>query len=244
MENLESIWQVGLLALVAGAMLGALAYRLFAPSLTRADKVKSDLEEARQELIDYKASVNSHFDKTSELVNDLTQNYVKVYQHLAEGAQTLGDSRELNQLLEQQPGKVLLTVDDESPLEETDAAVVESVESSTTPAGPVAEAATAEPEVEEAAGGETGSSLQDKPAEPEVAAAADDSTEPELASDEEAKTEAASDSVDAADTSAGEPRIDVSKIERGAAEAGEAETELGTLIPESGKSAEVKPTRH
>ena len=41
----------------------------------------------------YKASVNTHFNKTSDLVNELTQDYVKVYRHLAEGAQTLSETR-------------------------------------------------------------------------------------------------------------------------------------------------------
>jgi len=87
-EYLDSVWQLGIIALVAGAMIGALAYRLLAPSTKQADKIKTELDTARAELNSYRASVGQHFDKTSELVNDLTQNYVKVYQHLAEGAQT------------------------------------------------------------------------------------------------------------------------------------------------------------
>jgi uncharacterized membrane-anchored protein YhcB (DUF1043 family) len=85
-DYVNSVWQIGIIALVAGVMIGALAYRLLAPSLKKADKTKSELDKAREELSSYKVSVNSHFNKTSELVNDLTQNYVKVYRHLAEGA--------------------------------------------------------------------------------------------------------------------------------------------------------------
>ena len=112
MEYLDSVWQIGIIALVAGVMIGALAYRLLAPSIKQADQIKSELDTARDELDSYKASVGQHFNKTSELVNDLTQNYVKVYQHLAEGAQTLGDSKTFNNLLEQQPGRVSIAVDD------------------------------------------------------------------------------------------------------------------------------------
>ncbi len=112
MEYLDSVWQIGIIALVAGVMIGALAYRLLAPSIKQADQVKTELDAARDELDSYKASVGQHFNKTSELVNDLTQNYVKVYQHLAEGAQTLGDSKTFNNLLEQQPGRVSIAVDD------------------------------------------------------------------------------------------------------------------------------------
>jgi uncharacterized membrane-anchored protein YhcB (DUF1043 family) len=111
-EYLDSVWQIGIIALVAGVMIGALAYRLLAPSIKQADQIKTELDAARDELDSYRTSVGQHFDKTSELVNDLTQNYVKVYQHLAEGAQTLGDSKTFNNLLEQQPGRVSIAVDD------------------------------------------------------------------------------------------------------------------------------------
>jgi len=219
-DNLESMWQVALLAVAAGAVIGALAYRLFAPSLAKADKVRSELEAARQELIDYKASVNSHFDKTSELVHDLTQNYVKVYQHLAEGAQTLGGSRELNKLLEQQPGKVLLAVDDQSPLQPADA-VAENFESGPARSAPVAAEDTA---VVEAAGDEPGQ-------------AAEDSADAAVAGGEAVEARGTATAPD--EPSSSGPRIDVSKIEQG-----DAETELGTMIPESGKNGEIKPTRH
>ena len=110
MEDPTSVWQIGIIALLAGAMIGVLAYRLLSPSVKQADQIKSERDSARKELDDYKASVNQHFDKTSELVNDLTQNYVKVYQHLAEGAQSLGESKNFNNLLEQRPGKLSIAL--------------------------------------------------------------------------------------------------------------------------------------
>jgi uncharacterized membrane-anchored protein YhcB (DUF1043 family) len=70
-EYLDSVWQIGIIALVAGVMIGALAYRLLAPSIKQADQIKSELDTARDELDSYKASVGQHFNKTSELVNDL-----------------------------------------------------------------------------------------------------------------------------------------------------------------------------
>ena len=112
MELEYSIWQIGFIALVAGALIGALAYRFFAPSIKQADKVKSELDDARAELDNYKVGVSQHFDKTGELVNELAQNYVKVYKHLAEGAQALGAGKSFPELLEQQ-NKGMLDVDDE-----------------------------------------------------------------------------------------------------------------------------------
>ena len=114
MEYVYSVWQISIFALIVGAMIGALAYRLLAPSVKQTGKIKTELDETREELNSYKASVNQHFSKTSELVNDLTQNYVKVYQHLAEGAQTLGDSKTFTNLLEQHQGRVSIAVDDET----------------------------------------------------------------------------------------------------------------------------------
>ena len=112
MEYASSVWQLTIIALVAGAMIGALAYRLFSPSVRQANKIKTDLDETRGDLASYKASVDQHFEKTSELVNDLTQNYVRVYQHLAEGAQTLGDNQAFPNLLEKHQGKISIAIDD------------------------------------------------------------------------------------------------------------------------------------
>jgi uncharacterized membrane-anchored protein YhcB (DUF1043 family) len=113
-EYLHSVWQISIIALVVGAMIGAMAYRLLAPSVKKAGKIKTELDSAREKLDSYKDSVNQHFNKTSDLVNDLTQNYVKVYQHLAEGSQTLGDSTNFTNLMEQHQGRVLIAVDDET----------------------------------------------------------------------------------------------------------------------------------
>ncbi|MCP4187842.1 MAG: DUF1043 family protein [Gammaproteobacteria bacterium] len=118
MEPENTVWLIGLIALTAGILIGALGYRLFAPSVKEADKIKSELSDAREELDKYKAGVTQHFDRTAELVNDLAQNYVKVYQHLAEGAQTLGASKSFKDLMEQHQGKASIAVDDQSKVTE------------------------------------------------------------------------------------------------------------------------------
>ena len=132
MDNVDSVWQISFISLFAGVLIGALAYRLLSPSVKRIDEVESDLSKAREEMANYKTSVNQHFNKTSELVNDLTQNYVKVYQHLADGAQSLGDIGTLNNLLEQSQGKVSIAVSDEAktrePILETEPIEVAPIE--------------------------------------------------------------------------------------------------------------------
>jgi hypothetical protein len=104
---------MGIGTFIGGGILGAIAYRNLDPARKDSSNLKIELDQAKKELESYKANVNSHFDKTSELVNELTQDYVKVYKHLAEGAQELGDGREFAHVLEQHQGKVLISVDSE-----------------------------------------------------------------------------------------------------------------------------------
>jgi uncharacterized membrane-anchored protein YhcB (DUF1043 family) len=114
MDPVHLIWLFGFAAVVGGGIIGAIFYRNLTPTIKEVDSLKDELARARQEMDEYKGSVNRHFDKTSELVNELTQDYVKVYKHLAEGAQALGDNRDLNNILEQYQGKTLISVDDEA----------------------------------------------------------------------------------------------------------------------------------
>jgi uncharacterized membrane-anchored protein YhcB (DUF1043 family) len=131
-EAIEPVWLFGVIALAAGVFLGMLITRLINPASADVDKLKSELEQARTEMAQYRASVDSHFNKTSELVSELTQDYVKVYRHLAEGAETLSDIREFSQVLEQSRGRVLITVDGETsaaePAGEAEAAATDAVE--------------------------------------------------------------------------------------------------------------------
>ncbi len=119
MDPVHLFWLFGIGTLVGGGIIGAIAYRNLTPTIKEANNLKAELDEARQEMESYKDSVNSHFDKTSELVNELTQDYVKVYRHLAEGAQALGDGKDFTNVLEQHQGKVLISVDDEPKVQDT-----------------------------------------------------------------------------------------------------------------------------
>jgi uncharacterized membrane-anchored protein YhcB (DUF1043 family) len=222
-EYLDSVWQIGIIALVAGVMIGALAYRLLAPSIKQADQIKSELDTARDELDSYKASVGQHFNKTSELVNDLTQNYVKVYhyQHLAEGAQTLGDSKTFNNLLEQQPGRVSIAVDDSADTADT-----------------AADDLVAEPLAAQAAAVET----VDEHAEPftDVKTAGVD---PDGSENDTAESEASASTGNQAEAS--EPVINVDALDK-VAESAKAETRAKTdsALAAGEEKTEVRTTSH
>lgn len=112
-ESVNSFWMVVAIVFAIGAIVGAVVHKLLNASGRSTAKLKERLEQVEAELKDYKANVNSHFSKTSDLVSELTQDYVKVYKHLAEGAQKLGDPKEFTNVLEQQPGKVLISFADE-----------------------------------------------------------------------------------------------------------------------------------
>jgi len=74
---------------VVGLLAGALLARLLLPSRRRLRELVSALDEARTELVTYRANVSDHFEKTSELVATMTASYKAVYDHLAVGARTL-----------------------------------------------------------------------------------------------------------------------------------------------------------
>jgi uncharacterized membrane-anchored protein YhcB (DUF1043 family) len=113
-ESIDPVWLFGGIALGCGFMLGVLLLRLLSPAAGDVAKLQAELEQARSEMDSYRASVNTHFNKTSDLVNDLTQDYVKVYRHLAEGAQALSETREFTQVLDQPSGQVLISVEAET----------------------------------------------------------------------------------------------------------------------------------
>jgi uncharacterized membrane-anchored protein YhcB (DUF1043 family) len=224
MEFASSIWLIGTIALVAGASIGALVYRQLSTAVNHIDEVQSELDAARKSLEDYKTSVNDHFCKTSELVNDLTQNYVKVYQHLAEGAQSLGDSRALNNLLEQHQGKVVLAVKESSEIREP-VAEVAAVELDAMPEAPdepisETEVVVAEPDVSE--------TVSDEHERESIAAEAPPSAKPALGSSD-----------------AGEqPVLDVDKFDLDRKAESASTTELENMVAKPTEGIEIPTTRH
>ena len=110
--SIDPVWLFGVIALLAGVLLGIVICRRFTPTISDVDELRVKLEQSRLELERYRASVNGHFNKTSDLINELTQDYVKVYQHLAEGAQSLSDASEFSHVLEHRKGKVPISMDE------------------------------------------------------------------------------------------------------------------------------------
>ncbi|MFN2426968.1 MAG: YhcB family protein [Candidatus Binatia bacterium] len=79
------------LLLVAGVAIGMLAGHFTSPAIGEAKRLRSELDRVLLDQENYKASVNSHFRKTAELVGQMTKSYAAVYDHLAGGARTFCD---------------------------------------------------------------------------------------------------------------------------------------------------------
>ena len=57
------------------------------------EEMQHKLESAEKELVDYKSKVTEHFVQTSVLVNNMTDSYKAIHDHLSTGAGTLCDSQ-------------------------------------------------------------------------------------------------------------------------------------------------------
>lgn len=81
------------LYLCIGVMIGGMAGFYFAKMDDLSKKQKKALEDklkqSEQELLDYKEQVTGHFRETAALVNQMTESYQKVHEHLSAGANLL-----------------------------------------------------------------------------------------------------------------------------------------------------------
>lgn len=83
------VWITGIAAFLVGAGAGALLYKLLRSDEARVKALELKLQALADEHENYKSSVHSHFNGTARLLNEMTDSYRNVYQHLAKGAQNL-----------------------------------------------------------------------------------------------------------------------------------------------------------
>ena len=84
-----------IIALIIGGAIGSLI-GWYSALASRGDnkrkiilELESQLDQARQNKVDYEAEVTEHFSRTADLLNKLTDDYRSVYTHLANGADQL-----------------------------------------------------------------------------------------------------------------------------------------------------------
>lgn len=88
-----------LLCLLGGAALGAVLFKLVG-SGGQNRELEERVQRAEDELKRYQQDVAEHFARTSDLVNNLTQSYRDVYEHLANSALKLTTPALSRQILE------------------------------------------------------------------------------------------------------------------------------------------------
>lgn len=86
---MAGIWWVTVLLVVLAGGAGFAAGRYLGPSAKRVRELRDELNRLRKEYDDYRAQVEAHFQETATLFNQLTGTYRSLYEHLAEGAQSL-----------------------------------------------------------------------------------------------------------------------------------------------------------
>jgi hypothetical protein len=87
---------ITLIALIAGLAVGLLLNNRRGGSRANQQELENHLSELRQQQQDYQEEVTAHFNQTATLINQLTESYRNVHNHLAKGAQLLtqGDSQQ------------------------------------------------------------------------------------------------------------------------------------------------------
>lgn len=99
MFSLSTLVFTGLISLLAGAGLGAFLLYLFRAQVYSRE-LEQRLHEAENSLKNYQRDVVDHFAQTSQLVNNLTQSYRDVHEHLANSALKLATPAISRQILE------------------------------------------------------------------------------------------------------------------------------------------------
>lgn len=89
LDDTTSIWAIGILSFALGLVIGCIGTYLFLGHYSHTAKLRQELGELRERFSDYRDQVTQHFMRTSELVQEMTQSYRAVYEHLATGAQEL-----------------------------------------------------------------------------------------------------------------------------------------------------------
>ena len=96
---IENFWLFVVVVFVVGSILGFAFFTLRYRNSRRLKKLQEDLDAKTEELEVYREDVSEHFLRTAELVDNLTQSYKAVYDHLEGGAyQLVGDEKFRKQL--------------------------------------------------------------------------------------------------------------------------------------------------
>lgn len=104
MFSLTTVIIIASITFIAGCLVSLLLTRSFSASEQKTRGLETRLQDAEESLSNYQQEVTEHFSETAKLVNNLTQNYKDVHEHLAGSALKLANVDISRQLLSANPG--------------------------------------------------------------------------------------------------------------------------------------------
>jgi len=113
MYSVDILVMVCVLALCIGGLIGAIISRSFFPP-EQQKKMEESLRASQQELNQYQTEVTQHFADTAQLVNNLTADYKKVHDHLANGALKLTNPEVTQQMISAGDDSIGNTISDKT----------------------------------------------------------------------------------------------------------------------------------
>lgn len=116
MYDFPELIAVGIAALLVGTAIGVFFSRTFTPDTRKSRVLEKQLQDADTSLKNYQQEVSEHYVKTAKLVEDLTDSYRNVHNHLAEGAATLLSTRGAAPLMKTIPSREQIEAISELPV--------------------------------------------------------------------------------------------------------------------------------
>jgi uncharacterized membrane-anchored protein YhcB (DUF1043 family) len=77
------------IGVIGGFAAGFFVSRLIDENKKKCEKLENQLNDAKSEMTSYKQNVTDHFVKTSNLINNMTDSYRAIYDHMSDGAKSL-----------------------------------------------------------------------------------------------------------------------------------------------------------
>lgn len=107
------LWLTGIVCLAVGLVAGLLiAKRINGSNPARVSELETRVQELQRHHAQYRDDVSDHFNTTAELVQQMTESYRDVYQHLAGGAQDLCSEDVASKLLPATEQSMFYHIDD------------------------------------------------------------------------------------------------------------------------------------